>query len=269
MRMGTQSGCFELDNVVTIGTTPSTKSPKVFVQDAAGGAFTAMMTRCSSTSTAHPCAVAATVAALTDGRSVTVKGTYIKSTGSGFEEFFIDAVTDNGAGTIPAAGTATLADIERGGTNKGLAFQKVTVSIPSADTLVMYDWTPAELVYTGATTCPYQFGWSMIPKSVTGITAGAACTSGTAQPTSQATPNAASVIIGTDFYKGFTFTSDCRCAKMFNTTNPVVPAAGSTIAGSISGILIFDVPFGASVGYYYIAPKTNADAALTGAVPGM
>jgi hypothetical protein len=264
MRQGA-AGCFELDNVVSIALTPSKGSPRLFVQDAGGGAFSAIVTKCSSTSTAHPCTVSAQVAAIADGRSVTVKGTYIKSKSTGYETFYIDSVSDNGPGTMPAPGTATLEDISRGGTNHGLAFQRVTVSIPSNDPLVMYDWTPPELVYSGATKCPYQFGFGMIPKSAN-ATAAAACTSGTAQPGGQATSSAAEVIIGTDFYKGFTVSSDCQCAKTYS---DMEPSATSQLTGTISGVLVFDVPFGATTGYYYVAPKTNADAPISGTVAGM
>jgi hypothetical protein len=265
MRQGTVSGCFEMDNVISIGTTPSTKSPKLYVQDAGGGMFSAMMTSCSSTSTAHPCTVSAQVAAIATGRSVTVQGTYIKSKSTGYENFYIDTITDNGAGTAPAAATATLGDVSRGGTNKGLAFQRVTATISGSDPLVMYDWTPAEFVYTGATKCPYQFGFGMIPKSAN-ATATMACTNGTSQPAGQTTPNAAEILVGTDFYKGFTLSSDCQCAKMFS---DMEPAAGSQLKGSISGILVFDVPFGGTTGYYYIAPQSGADAAISGTVAGM
>jgi hypothetical protein len=259
MRQGTVSGCFELDNVTTIALTPSTKSPKLYVQDSGGGMFSAMRTSCSSTSTAHPCTIATQVAALATGRSVTVQGTYIKSKSTGYEAFYLDAVTDNGAATVPQAVTATMTDISRGGTNNGLAFQRVTTTIPGNDPLVMYDWTPAEFVYQGATKCPYQFAFAMIPQSA-GQTATAACSSTTAQPAGQTTPNAAEVLIGTDFYKGFTVSSDCRCAAMFQDKEPT---ANSQLKGSISGILIFDVPFGATAGYYYIAPQSLTDANVT------
>jgi hypothetical protein len=265
MRQGTHTGCYEFDNVVTIGTTPSTKSPELFVQDAAGGDFSAMMTKCSSTSTSHPCSVAATVVALPDGHSVTVKGTYIKTAATTFEEFFIDSVTDNGAATAPAPATATLAQIERGGTATNLRFQHVTVAIGANDTLNMYDWTPVEFTDTSATACPYQFGFGMLPKSATG-TATPACSSGTAQPAGQATPSANEVLFGTDFYKTFEVSSDCRCAKTFV---DMVPSATSTLGGTIGGLLVFDVPFGGSVGYYYLDPKVMTDAPITNLVAGM
>ena len=265
MRMGTHSGCFKLTGVVTLGTTPSTKSPRLFVQDAAGGDFSAMMTRCSSTSTAHPCSVASTVAGTPDGHAVTLAGTYIKTGSTTFEEFFIDSISDTGAATAPAPATATLAEIERGGSSQNLRFQHVTVTIGAADTLQMYDWTPSELSNSSATACPYQFGFGMLPKSVT-ATKGGACASGTAQPPGQTAPNPAEVLIGTDFFKGFTVSSDCRCAKMFSDQEPAV---ASTLGGTIGGLLVFDVPFGTTTGYNYLAPKVVADAPITGTVAGM
>lgn len=263
MRQQTKTGCYELDNVVTIATSPSTKTPNLYVQDAAGGDFSALQTKCSSTSTSHPCSIAAQVAAITDGRSVTVKGTYIKTASTTFEEFFIDSVTDNGAGTMPAPATATLAQIERGSTATNLRFQRVNVT---GVNLNMYDWTPAEFANTTATACPYQFGFGMIPNGTAGATPGAACTNGTSQPAGISSPNPAEVLIGTDFYKGFTVSSDCRCAKTFS---DMEPAANSKLAGTIGGVLIFDVPFNSTAGYYYIAPKSASDAMITNTVAGM
>ena len=265
MRMGTHTGCFEL-NTVTIGTTPSTKNPDLFIQDPAGGDFSAIMTKCESTSTTHPCSVAATVAALPDGHSVTVKGTYIKTASTTFEEFFIDSVTDNGAATAPAPAAATLAQIERGSTATNLRFQHVTLTIAAADTLKMYDFSPSEFADTSATSCPYQDGFGMIPTSVTGVADGAACAGSAAQPAGQTTPNAAEVLIGTDFYSGFTLSSDCRCAKTFT---DMEPSATSTLVGAIGGILVFDVPFNGTTGYYYLDPKVAADAPITNTVAGM
>src|SRR6185312_8873411 len=164
-----------------------------------------------------------------DGHSVTIKGTYIKTASTTFEEFFIDTLTDNGPGTAPAPATATLAQIQRNSTATNLRFQKVTVALTTP--LEMYDWTPSEFANTTATACAYQYGFGMIPTGTTGITPGAACTNGTAQPTGIAMPNAAEVLVGTDFFKGFTVSSDCRCAKMFS---DMEPAATSKVMGSIS-----------------------------------
>jgi hypothetical protein len=173
---------------------------------------------------------------------------------------FIDTITDNGAGTAPAPGAATLADLERGGSAANLRFQRVTATIGAADTLQMYDWSPAELVDSSATQCPFVFGFGMLPKSVTGQTAGAACAGSASQPAGQATPSAQEVLIGTDFFDDFTVSSDCRCAGTFSDSEPT---AKSTLAGTIGGILVFDVPFMSTTGYYYLAPVEAADAPIT------
>ncbi len=265
MRMGTMTGCFTLTNVVSIGTLSSATTPKLFVQDAGGGDFSAMLTTCLTGSTTHPCSVGTTVGGIADSESVTVKGTYIKSSGSTFEEFLIDSITDNGPGTAPAFATATIAQLERSGTATNLRFQHVTTSITVANELQMYDWTPSEFANTSATTCAYQYGFGMIPKTVS-VTKGAACTNGTTQPAGQTTPNAAEVLIGTDFYKGFTVSSDCRCALHYQ---DMEPTATSTLSGTIGGLLVFEVPFGGSTGYYYLDPKVASDAPITATVAGM
>ena len=47
------------------------------------------------------------------------------------------------------------------------------------------------------------------------------------------------------------------------------PAATSTLGGTIGGLLVFDVPFGGTTGYTYLAPKSLTDAPITGTVAGM
>jgi hypothetical protein len=87
----------ELDDVIAIALTSSTTSPHLFVQDAAGGPFTAIKTNCSSSSTSHPCTVASTVHTVTVGHKVTIKGTFIKASmaNGSSENFYIDTITDN------------------------------------------------------------------------------------------------------------------------------------------------------------------------------
>ncbi len=269
---GGAPGAYELDDVVAIGLTPSAKSPKIFVQDAAGGDFSAVRANCSSTSTAHPCTVASTVATVALGHKVTIKGTYIKSTkaeGSA-ENFYIDSITDNGAGTAPQPTTVMLADVQQSAVadalttipaNKKYWFQHVTVMTPG--TMVVYDLSPTELVYSGATACSYQLGFSLIPMGTAGVMTAAACTgsgSTATQPTAVATPDPARVLIGTDFYKTFVVSSDCKCAAMFSDTQ-VTPAMTTT---KLDGILVYDTVFGSSpvVPYQYLAPLATTDLGL-------
>lgn len=263
LRQQTHTGCFELDNVVTTALTASTTNPHLFVEDAAGGAFSAIMTQCESHSMTHPCSVASTVSALAIAHSVTVKGTYIKTASTTFEEFFIDTVTDNGATTAIPAATAQLADIERSGSNAGLRFQYVSVAISTTEALEMYDFTPAEFTDTSATLCPFVTGFGMIPKNATGATvAMTGCTtvgSGATQPTGVTTPNPAEVLFATDFFKSFEVDPDCKCAR----TPSTVPETTTTFSGTLKGMLLFDVPFNGTTGYYYMDPTTAADAVLT------
>jgi hypothetical protein len=259
MRAG-KSGCYELDTVVSIGTTPSTKSPTLYVQDAAGGDLSAIVAKCSSTSTAHPCTVASSVAAIADGRSVTITGDYVKSKTSGIEDFYVTSITDLAAATAPAPGLATLAEVARGAKTTRLWYQKVSVTLAAPETLKMYDWTPAELAYAGATKCPYQFGFGMLPSAVT-ATAGMACSGTTSQPAGVSMPDAAEILVGTDFYKTFLVTSDCRCNATFKVKTPT---ATSAVTGTFSGILNFDVPSGATTGYQFVMPKADADFPISG-----
>jgi hypothetical protein len=262
MRSGGTNGCFQLVAVVSIGLAPSATSPRLFVQDAAGGDYSAMVMTCPSTSTTHPCTVAASVSSIADGRSVTATGSYSKSNTTNLEEFLLDSISDNGTGTMPGPATATAAEIERSSTAYNLAFQQVTTTLSASNALIMYDWTPSEFVYNAATVCPYQGGFGMIAKSVGGVTPTAACTNVASQPAGQAAPNGAEVLIGTDFYKGFTVSSDCRCAKMAE------PGASSTLIGTVEGILVYEVGFGATTGFFYLAPKTNASVSISGTMPG-
>ena len=255
------TGCYELDGVVSLAVTPvaaTTKGVTIYAQDAAGGDYSAVKMGCSSTSTSHPCTVFATAKSVLPGRALTVMGTYIKSAAAkgGFEELYIDSITDTGSGVAPAPAALTEVDLERGATtastSKPMAayhFQLVTATI--SDKLVMYDWTAPELKGSFGT-CP-QYGFGLIPTSAS-ATSGAAC-SGTTQPAGQATVNAKEVLVGTDFYGGFTYTTDCACASMY--MQPL-PTAGQGVTGAITALLNYDVPYMQTVGYQFLSPLTNA-----------
>jgi hypothetical protein len=140
-------------------------------------------------------------------------------------------------------------------------FQKVTVSSPAAGALKLYDFVPAEMVFTGST-CPKQVGWGMVPAATT------ACAGNTlACPTATmcATPDASEVLIGTDFYKDFTPSSDCSCAKTdMGANDPLVEMTTAT-TGSIAGILLYDTVYQSSpvVTYQYLSPTSNTDMPLS------
>jgi hypothetical protein len=261
MRQGAP-GDYELDDVIAIAVTPS--GSHMFVQDAAGGDFSAVITNCSSTSGSHPCPVQSTVKTVTAGHKVTIKGTFIKaSAASGaVENFYIDSITDNGAGTLPPVAQVTLADVQRGSvanvtsmapTNKKYWFQHVTVT-PAPAAHKVYDISPGEMVFSGATKCSYQLGFGLAPMS----TAGAAttmCADMTTQPAASTAPDPTEVLIGTDFYNTFKLSSDCRCYSMFTDT-PVTTAMSTTKLG---GILIYNTVYMSSPlkAYVYLAPLDN------------
>lgn len=257
MRAGA-SGDFSLANVVAIAVSPmATTSPRLIVQDASGGDFSAILSRCSPTSTMHPCTVATTVKTVMVNDSVTLQGTYTKSNTSGFETFYIDMVTVNSHGaTPPAIATVALTDVQRNAQTKAKWFQHVTVSNPG--TLAMYDFTPAEFMRgNNPTSCPYQFGFGLLPS---GGAAATACSGTTSQPPGVTSPSAMEVLIGTDFYDKYNVSTDCRCAAMFNDK---IPAMNST-ATALGGILIFDTTFTMPpVGYQYLAPLSTTETNVT------
>jgi hypothetical protein len=223
--------------------------------------------------------VQTTVKTIAIGEKVTAKGTYIKEakTKGGTEFFYLDSITDNGAGTAPAPLTYTETDIARAvstattGWNKDF-FQMATVTPTQA--LVMYDWTPTDLKYTGTwpgcTTAPYVFGFAMLPMSAGTTPANAACTTKTAAAPSQ-TENDMSILIGTDYYKNFTVSSDCQCAGGHAGTT--VPAATTTwpMGTPMTGILGYDAN-STGVGYKIFSPTppltagSGGPGALTGTV---
>jgi hypothetical protein len=266
MRMAAKSGCFELDNVVTVAVTPiSTKSTsiRIIAQDPSGGDYSAMLVSCYSMSAKYPCSAFPMAKNILANRSITVQGYYEKSAMGGFEYLSLDSVTDNAAGTPPAPQAVMLADIERGASKPAWWFEKVTLTISAADQLVMFDFSPPEFKSTKMPppTCGIEYGFGMKPTSASG-TAGAACMGTTTQPPGQTTVNANEVLFGTDYYAGFTANSECTClsAKTMK-PYPGLLSATSTLQGTVSGILFYDTAAGA--GYQYLSPMLNADAPIT------
>jgi hypothetical protein len=201
---------------------------------------------------------------LGDGQLVTLRGTYVRDSKTKTETFYTASLTINGTAlSTPAPTALTLADIERGAFTRAAWFQKVSVTIGAGDTLHMFDFTPPELAGPN-TQCDHQLGFGMLPASASG-TPGMACANNTTQPPGQSSVNAAEVLIADDFYKGFTISSDCRCAGGQHSMEPTM---SSTAAGPISGILLYSAIFG-GVAFQYLAPKTNTDFPITNTIPGM
>jgi hypothetical protein len=277
MRMNTTPGTYELDNVVAIALTPSSKSPKMVVQDAGGGDYSAIQILCPAMSAKYPCTVQSTIHTIAVGHKVTVTGTFIqdKMASGGGEQFYVTGtITDNGAGTAPAPLARDEKAIQQATDATVAGFSKdfwQMVTVTPSENLVMYDWTPATLKYSGTwpgcSTAPFVFGFAMAPASAA-LTATAACTTKTMPAPSQATPDGRQIYIGTDYYTSFQVSSDCQCAK----TPTTVPAAGTQwpMGMPMTGILGYDTPIPgtATTGYKYFSPipATPGAGALTGTV---
>jgi hypothetical protein len=277
MRGAGMYGTFELDNVVVLGVNPS--GSRTYVQDAAGNDLSAIVLQCPPNSMTHPCSLGSTIAKIAAGHQVTVKGTYEKGSAAkgNYETFYIDTLTDGGAAAaMPAATVLTMADVQKGAfsdlaNSRKHWFQKVKVTL--TDALVMFDLSPAEFKTTPSQgkSCPNQFGFGMVP--MTGAPAAApsacdaTCAQGTkttappatcTQPAASTTTDAGEILIGTDFYKGFTYSTDCKCYAGFSDT--AVLATNAFDNGAvIQGILIYDSPPGGT-GYLYLAPTSNGGA---------
>jgi hypothetical protein len=270
MRMAGKYGSFQLENVVAFARTPSTNAPRLFVQDAGGGDFASIVVQCSASSTSHKCLLNKQVAAIPIGNSVTITGTYFKNSTSGNEDFYLQAFTDNGvASTAPEAPLVlTVEQIARSANNPATTFRKATVT-PSED-LVMYDWSPADMKFSGAwggcTQAPYTFGFAMAKKS-DALTAGPKCTVKTSQPTPQPT-TPKEILIGTDFYYDFQVSSDCQCAGARADKGVTVPDTGTTwpANATVNGIIGFSGGTTADSGYQYFSPTEKGP--LTGTVAG-
>jgi hypothetical protein len=70
--------------------------------------------------------------------------------------------------------------------------------------------------------------------------------------------NAKEVLVGTDFYSNFTYTSYCACGPS-KYPSAKLPAAGNGVSGTIKAILNYDVPYMTTTGYQFLDPLTNTD----------
>ena len=262
MRKGAKSGCFRvgmMDKAVSLVSqgTMSTHS-SLFIQDAAGGDFSAVEAQCDTRAKAmaagYACTIFSTFKGAAAGHIVTVGGFFVYTS---TVEFFnvIDSFTDGGAAAnMPAPLALTLADVGRTSTTITAAkVNQIAEVALGAATLTAYEWAPAAFKpsppSSGCMALPYTFGFGLIPStSAAAGTPGPACTIGTmAMPA--ATPSTDEILIDTSFYTGFKYSSDCTCAKagMGN-----LLAAGESFT-KLRGIV---TKAGASPA---IAPLTNAD----------
>jgi hypothetical protein len=254
MRTAAMSGCFELDHVALVDRSSSTTTPRLYVQDSAGGDYSAIMAKCSSTGN-HACSAMSLATALTlaDNESVTVHGYYSHGKTSGFEEFLVESMSDDGSMLSPPAPVSLgVADIARSARVTAKWFQRATVSLAAADTLVMYDFSPAEFKLQGP--CPAWEGFGMIPSSA-GAAAPAAC-NGSANPPGIASPDPKEILVGREFFHGFPYCTDCACAATHQQT---LLTAANKISGTLGGILIFEITTGTTSTYQIFEPTSKTD----------
>lgn len=256
-------GAFELDRVVVVAVGPT--GSRAYVQDPGGGDYSAIELACSATSTTHPCSLQSTLKTVAVGHAVTVWGTYVKASAAngGYEEMYLEDLIDDGVATQrPAPAQLTYAAAVKTAQSRAQWFQKVVVT--PGDDLVMFDYAPPELTRAGAGTCPYQFGFGMVPKTgAPALTSDEVCdpscatSACAAGATPQPATSASELLVGTDFYTSFTWSSDCRCLAQFGDT---APTSSQSIPSTktLAGVLIYDAPPGAS-GYQYVAPTAAAD----------
>ena len=261
MRRANGSGCFELEHVVVVARTPSAGAPRVYVQDDGGGAYSAIRAKCDASPT-HSCSpdTARIVQALIDGARITARGYYLQGTISGFEEIYLDNVTDEHAlAQAPPPAVLNVAALGRSARSAAEWFQIATAEVPPEDPLVMYDFSPSELA-RGAS-CPTQGGFGVIPSSAVTTNASAAGCMGNGNPTGLALPDPREVLIGREFFKEFFASTDCSCALL---NKQHLLSATSSLSGSIRGVLIPEITPGSTALFQVFHPTSKANFAISG-----
>jgi hypothetical protein len=260
MRRANGSGCFELAHVVVVARTPSAKTPRVYVQDPAGGPYTAIRAKCDASPThACPSQTASGVQALIDGAQVTLRGYYLQGSLSGFEELYLDDVQDEQRlALVPSSPTLGLEALARDAHSAANWFQLVTAQVPAEDPLVMYDFSPRELRRIDG--CPAQSGFGVIPRSAAPGQGVLGCT-GTSNPEPVSEPSASEVLIGREFFKEFFASTDCACAAQ--SKQHLLDASGA-LSGPIRGLLIPEIAPGTSALYQVFHPTSKSDFAISG-----
>ena len=258
LRTADGSGCFELKDVVLVARTPSGASPRLYLQDRAGGDFSAVMAKCDTSSSSHPCPqqTQADLAKLLNGSSLTARGYYHQGSQSGFEELYLDAVVDNGSlAEAPAPLVLEPADLAKDARRPAAWFQRVALTVPPADPWVIADLSPPELAF--GNTCPRFGGFAMLPASK-GAAPAADCSNGENPPAASPAPEG-EILIGRQFYDGFWASSDCACALDHKQH---LISGFSTLVGNVRGLLILEQIRGFTV--QVLEPATKADFPVSG-----
>jgi hypothetical protein len=257
MRKGQASGCFELTNVGLVARTDSPSEPRLYVQDAATGDFSAVLAKCAATAT-HACPAAVRTAipqlydTFTDGAKLNLRGYYQFGAVTQFEEFYIEDIVDTcSTMSRPAPIKLAVTELTRDArTAAAKWFQRATVDIPATDPLVLYDFSPPELLL-GQPACPDSAGFAMIPRS-SGSTAPAAC-SGQTNPPARTPTDPNEILVGRQFFNQFLYSADCACS---GTTQRLVSAT-SSVSGSVVGYLILEQDKGATSAYQVFEPAAD------------
>lgn len=259
MRNGGKAGCFELSGVVVVARTPSTTAPRLYLQDPAGGAFSAIVAKCSPTST-HSCPVTtvSSVGRLLDGAKVTARGYYSRVRATGFEEVYLHDVVDSGALLpLPEPTRLAVSDLARDARSPSAWFQVAVVDVPETDPLTMYDFSAPDFHQDSG--CPAWEGFAMIPASA-GAPSAAGCTGETNPPTTPH-PDAREVLIGRQFFSTFWASTDCACAAA---SKQHLLSPTSTVRGTVRGVLVLQAHPGARNAFQVFEPLSRAGFPVTG-----
>jgi hypothetical protein len=256
MRAGKTSGCFEIQHVGLVARTDSPSEPRIYFQDKNGGDFSAIVGKCTATAT-HACAapVRAKIGTLydtaADGAQISVRGYYTNGGVSQFENVLIEDVLDECA-TVPrpAPIAMTVAEIQRDARTPAKWFRRAHVSIPQNDPLVMYDFSPADLL-ASVPGCPDMLGFAMIPQSA-GVGAAAACM-GNTNPQGRAT-DPREVLVGRQFFNQFLFSTDCACAAG---SGQKIVSPGGKVSGTVTGYLIIETDAKSTASYQVFEAAAN------------
>jgi hypothetical protein len=215
------------------------------------------MAKCSEAGS-HPCPLETKggVGQILDGSTVTARGYYHQGSQSGFEELYLDSLSDSGRfAATPAPVALEAVDVAKEARRPAAWFQIVSVDIPSGEPWLIADMSPEELALGDA--CPRWSGFAMIPAS-RGAPAAADCVNGENPPTTSPAP-AGEILIGRQFYDGFWASSDCGCALDHHQH---LISGFSTLVGSVRGVLILEQMRGFTV--QVLEPLSKPDFPVSG-----
>jgi hypothetical protein len=256
MRTAQTSGCFELGGVGLIARTDSPSEPRLYVQDEGGADFSAILAKCAA-SASHACStsVRAKIPQLYDtmdeGAQLTLQGYYLNGGVTGFEQFYIEDIIDDCKKLArPAPIDIAVSDIGRDARLPAKWFQRANVTIPKADPLVMYDYSPADLNLS-APSCPDFAGFAMVPKSQ--ATSEPDACNGKTNPAARAL-DPKEVLIGRHFFNQFLFGADCACVQG---TGEILVQPTSSVSGTVRGYLILEVDKGSTNPYQVFEPAAD------------